>query len=546
MIDVRPSARALEQYYREGAWRRETIGELIARQVSINAGKLAIKDNTGNSLTYGELEDNAARLSAFLAARKVGRGDFITMQLPNRCEVGVVMYAAYKLGAVIHPVPITYGRTDLEYGIRKCKSKVAVIAGRFRNVDHAGILDRIIQDGDMDLLGIVVGDGSVKGGVCYDEALSTTRLADGPVCCSDDPAVVLFTSGTESRPKGVVHTHNTILYGERVLAERLGLSCDDVCFMASPLNHTTGYTHGLILNLTTGAILTLLDRFDGASAVEIMAADRVTWTMGATVFLGDTVAVLESAAKHLPSLRYFLCGGAPIPEVVVRRAQLAGIRVLPIYGSTESSPHILLSPDAPLAASWETDGHTFPGIEVKIVDERGATLPPHSIGEECSRGPNLFLGYLGDPVLTARTIDEGGWYHSGDLAKHDGNGAIKIIGRIKDVIIRGGQNISVHEIEDLLDSHPDIHEVAIVGIPDERLGEIMAAALVMETGVAPLDIAGISVFLLNRGTSKFKLPQRIAVLEELPRTPSGKIQKYLIKKKLSEMPVVELELPSSM
>lgn len=540
MIDVRPSAGALEQYYREGAWRRETIGELIARQVSTHAGKPAIKDNTGNSLTYGELEDNAARLSAFLAARNVGRGDVITMQLPNCCEVGVVMYAAYKLGAVIHPVPITYGRTDLEYGIRKCKSKVAVIAGCFRNVDHAGILDRIIQDGDMDLLGIVVGEGSVKGGVGYDEALSTPRLADGPVCYSDDPAVVLFTSGTESRPKGVVHTHNTILFGERVLAERLGLTCNDVCFMASPLNHTTGYTHGLVLNLSTGATLTVLDRFTGTNAVEIMAADRATWTMGATVFLGDTVKVLESAAQRLPSLRYFLCGGAPLLEGVVRRAQDAGIRVLPIYGSTESSPHTLLSPDAPLSASWEVDGQTFPGIDVKIVDDHGASLPPGFPGEECSRGPNLFLGYLDEPALTARTIDAEGWYHSGDLATHDGSGAIKIVGRIKDVIIRGGQNISVREIEDLLDSHPDIHEAAIVGIPDERLGEIMAAALVMKTGAAPLDLDGLSTFLLSRGTSKFKLPQLIVVLEELPRTPSGKIQKYLIKKKLGEMPAGEL------
>ena len=543
MIEVRPTPGALERYYRDGSWRRETIAELIARQVARHPGKLAIKDSAGNSLSYRELEEKAARLSAFLKLGNVGHGDVVTVQLPNCCEIAIVVYAAYKLGAVIHPVPITYGRHDLEYGLRKCNSKAVVIAGCFRNVDHTEMLQRIIREGGLDPLTVVVGQGSANVGISFEDALDTLPLEKGAPCSSDDPAVVLFTSGTESNPKGVVHTHNTILFGERALAERLGLTCDDVCFMASPLTHTTGYTHGLILNLTTGAMLTVLDRFSGARAVEIMDADRATWTMGATVFLGDTVAVLEEKGRRLPQLRYFLCGGAPIPEGVVRRAQSAGVRVLPIYGSTESSPHTLMPPEAPLAASWEWDGQTLPGIEVKIVDGQGKSLPPGAPGEECSRGPNVFLGYLGEPGLTARTIDEEGWYHSGDLALHDGNGAVRIIGRLKDVIIRGGQNISVREIEDLLASHPDLHEAAIVGIPDDRLGELVAAALVMKPGVPPLGVEGIAGFLLERGTTKFKLPQRVAVVGELPRTPSGKIQKYLIRKKFSEVARDEVSYP---
>lgn len=534
MIELRPSQRSLKRYYAEGAWRRETIGELIARQVSLRGDKTAIRDNTGQSLGYAELDDRASRLAAFFDSRGVGRGDVVSMQFPNCCETAVVMYAAYKLGAVVHPVPISFGRSDLEYCVRKCGSRAVVVAGSYHGVDHAAVVDAIRREGSLDFVAVVAGEGEIAGGTRWEDALSAPPLREPRYSSSDEPAVVLFTSGTESRPKGVVHTHNTVLFGERAMAERLGLTCDDVCFMASPLNHTTGYTHGLVLNLTTGATLTVLDRFTGACAAGIMAADDATWTMGATVFLRDTVSVIEAAGKRLPALRYFLCGGAPIPEGVVHRAQQAGVRVLPIYGSTESSPHTLVSPDAPMAASWETDGQSLPGIEVKIVDAGGASLPPGQPGEECSRGPNIFIGYLGEPTLSARTIDYDGWYHSGDLATHDGSGGIKIMGRLKDVIIRGGMNISVREIEDLLATHPGIDEAAVVGVPDERLGEIVAAALVMKPGAAPLGVDGLASFLLERGASKFKLPQRVAVLERLPRTPSGKIQKYLVRQRFHD------------
>ena len=537
MINIKPSARAIEQYYKDGYWGTDTIGELISRQVSSHASKIAVKDNAGGSLTYEELEYRAAKLAGFLASKEIGCGDVVTMQLPNWCETAVVMLAAYKLGAVIHPVPVTYGRHDLEYGMKKCGSKAVVVSGSFRRVDYTETISRLKQEGYCPELAIVIGEGVEKVGVTMDEALSSHPLRITDYGESDQPAAVLFTSGTESRPKGAVHTHNTILFGENCFRDRLSLTSDDVCFMASPVTHTTGYMHGLVLNLTTGATITLQDRFDGEKAAEIMRKDAATWTMGATVFLSDTIEVLEKKNARLPALRYFLCGGAPIPEDVVRRAQELDIKVLPVYGSTESPPHTLMPPDSPIENSWLTDGKTFPGIEIKIVDEDGAEVSSGERGEECSRGPNTFLAYLHEPELTAKSLDPDGWYHSGDLATHDGMGSVKIIGRVKEMIIRGGQNISVRELEDMLSTHPDIKEAAVVGVPHQRLGETVTAALVMKEDCEALSLDALSAFLLEHGISKFKLPQDLVFMERLPRTPSGKIQKFIIKQHINVQPI---------
>ncbi|MEQ8813522.1 AMP-binding protein [Thalassobaculum sp.] len=533
MIFPSPDPDRAARYWATGQWRDDTIPGLIEECVARTPDKIAVRDASGAALTYGELSEQSARLAAFLAQSDVGKGDVVTVCLPNWCETVVTFLAVMRLGAVVNPVPVTYGRADISHVLGRCESKMLFVPRKFRRADFAEILAEI----DPELLAnrtvVCLGDGAEVVGETWDEALSSRPLANAAHIGADDPVAVLFTSGTESRAKGAVHTHNTILFGERALAGALDLSATDVAFMASPISHTTGFMHGVVLTLTTGASLSLLDVFDGAAAAQQMIAHRCTWTMGATPFLADISDALESSGHRLPDLRYFLCGGAPIPEAQVRKATDVGLRVLSIYGATESPPHTVVHPEDPLENAWTTDGRPLAGIEVKVISETGEPLADGDVGEELSRGPNTFLGYLGEPELTAKALDPDGWYHSGDLARVLADGSIRISGRIKDIIVRGGQNISVREVEDYLASHPAVLEASIVGIAHPRLGETGCAVVVLRQG-ASVTLAELTAFLMAKGIARFKLPERLEIWPRLPLNPSGKVQKFLIRKALAE------------
>lgn len=531
MISLKPTAAALDHYYKAGQWQDRSLGQLIADSVARYPDKIAVNDASGHAITYRELDDKASRFAAHLAAQGVASGDVVTMHLPNWWQTVVVTFATFKLGAVINPVPPTYGWKDLAFIMNKSGSKAVVVPGKFRSADYTEHLDRILGELAIKPAIVVIGRGDVALGVSFEEAVSGPLLAAPSYGRADEPCLVLFTSGSESKPKGVVHTHNTAIFGESALAGKLVLNNDDICFMASPVTHTSGFMHGVLMTLIIGSSVSLLDVFKGESAVDQMAASRATWTMGATPFLGDIVESMEKSGKRLPDLRYFLCGGAPIPEVTVRRAQQLGIRVLSIYGSTESPPHTVTWPEDPIESAWLADGRALPGIEVCAVDENGAVLEPGKEGEQWSRGPHAFIGYLGEPELTARSLDADGWYHSGDIARVGEDGSVRIVGRIKDMIIRGGQNISAREVEDILLEHPACHVVSVVGIPHDRLGEVCCAVVVPHRGKA-LGFDEMKDFLLQRGVARFKLPEYMVLRESVPTTPSGKIQKYKLREEL--------------
>lgn len=528
-----PDPARARRYRAAGQWRDETIAERIASTTAAAPDKIAVRDASGAALSYRSLDEQASRLAGFLARRGVSAGDVVTVCQPNWCQTVVVFCAALKLGAVINPLPVTYGRAELAFVLGKCRSKALFIAARFRSTDYTETVAAL----DPALLAaatvIRIGHGSYDLGERFEEAIACPPLAAVHLGHADDVAAVLFTSGTESRAKGGVHTHNTILFGERAMARALNVDADDVAFMASPISHATGFLHGFVMTLTTGGTLSLLDVFQGATAAAQMKAHRCTWTMGATPFLADTVAALASTGESLPDLRYFLCGGAPVPESPVREAAAIGLRVLSIYGATESPPHTVVHPADPLENSWLSDGRPLDGIEVKIVSELGTELPQGEIGEEWSRGPNTFLGYLDEPELTRAALDADGWVHSGDLARVLPDGSIRIAGRLKDIIVRGGQNISASEVENYLVSHPAVKSVALVGVSHPRLGETSCAVVVPEPGHAPT-LADLTSFLIDKGVARFKLPERLEVWPSLPTTPSGKIQKFLIRQKLAE------------
>jgi len=520
-------------YRQQGHWRDETIAGLIAAVCVRAPEKIAVCDASGMALSYGELTRRSAAVAGFLAVQGVGKGSVVTICLPNWCDTVTAFLATLRLGAIVNPVPVTYGRADLAHVLTMCDSRALIVSDRFRSTDFQAMLDGMAPQLLKGRAVIVMGGALATGRLRWDDALAAQPIRTDALVKADDPAAVLFTSGTEARAKGAVHTHNTILFGERVLGTALGVGAEDVAFMASPISHTTGFMHGFVMTLTTGGTLSLLDIFSGGAAARQMAAHRATWTMGATPFLGDISAEMKAAKLSLPELRYFLCGGAPIPEVLARQASDLGLRVLSIYGSTESPPHTMVLPQDPVENAWLTDGRPLPGIEVRIVGEGGRDMPTGEIGEEWSRGPNTFLGYLGESELTARDLDADGWYHSGDLGRLLPDGSVRITGRLKEIIIRGGQNISVREVEDYLAAHPAIARAAVVGIAHPRLGETGCAVIVPREGMS-LTLADLTAFLAEKGIARFKLPERLEIWQELPMSPSGKIQKFMIRQRLAE------------
>lgn len=521
-------------YHAAGHWRDDTIPELMLRAAAAEPSKIAVRDASGAAVTYAELVARAAAVSGYLARLGVKPGDIVTVCLPNWWQTVAVFLGIQRIGAVLNPVPVTYGRADLEFVLAKCRSKALFVAGAFRSVDFTETVAAFTRPELRDLPVVRIGDGRRDTGVPIETVFAHAPVPAATGIAADAPAAVLFTSGTESRPKGAVHTHNTILFGERAMASAMHVTGDDVAFMASPISHATGFLHGYAMTLTVGGTLSLLDVFSGAAAANQLRQHRCTWTMGATPFLADIATVLADTGGKLPDLRYFLCGGAPVPEPLVRRATDIGLRVLSIYGATESPPHTLVHPQDPIANAWLSDGRPLAGIDVKVTDEDGNTLPPGETGEERSRGPNTFIGYLGEPELTAKDFDAAtGWYRSGDLARLLPDGSVRIVGRLKDIIVRGGQNISVREVEDYLTAHPAVQSVAVVAVPHDRLGETGCAVIVTRPGLT-LSLAELTSFLDGKGVAKFKFPERLEIWPSLPMTPSGKIQKFMIRSQLSK------------
>jgi acyl-CoA synthetase (AMP-forming)/AMP-acid ligase II len=333
---------------------------------------------------------------------------------------------------------------------------------------------------------------------------------------------LIFTSGTEATPKAIMHTEQTTNFSVRVAASDLGITGDDVVWMPSPLGHSTGFNYGLRFALYHGLPLVLQDRWDAGVAVDVVRRERCTYTLAATTFLRELVA--DAARRGLPvdSLRCFGCGGAPVPPSLVEEGEAHGVQVLRLYGSTEVLVATWNRPDAPREARVNTDGRAMTGVEVQLRD-----------GEIFTRGPNTCVGFFDDPERTAATFDADGWVRSGDLATLDGDGNLTIVGRKKELIIRGGMNITPRELEDLIGRFDEVRTVAVVGTPDERLGEVVCACVVLDDG-ATLTLETVVERLRAEGVATYKLPQRLETLPELPTTASGKIQKHEILRRLEE------------
>jgi cyclohexanecarboxylate-CoA ligase len=513
-----------------GHWLDKTVDQLLTEAVAKAPDKVAIVADRADReqaprLTYRELERLANRAASSLLRLGVGRGDVVTVQLPNWWEFVVTAFACSKIGAVMNPVMPILRERELVYILNFCQAKVFMVPKTYRGFDYAAMAQGM--RGDLpDLKHVIVVDGEGEGS--FERTLLASEAGQLPPGLGpDDMAVLMFTSGTTGEPKGVMHTSNSLIACCKALSGRFGLDSGDVLLVASPVGHMTGYAAVVLLSVYLGGTMVLQDVWEAKRGVGLIASEGVTYTAVATPFLADICDAVKAGAPRPQNLRSFLCGGAPIPSVLVERAASElGLKVCSLWGMTEVLSGTLTEPSRAAEKSASTDGRPQDGMEVRIVDLEGRPVPTGQSGRLLVRGAQMFKGYYKRPEL--QTFDGDGWFDSGDLAYMDEEGYIRIAGRVKDILIRGGENVPVVEIENLLYKHPAVAAVAVVGFPDARLGERGCAFIVPRPG-SSIDLATVQAYLREARMAKQFWPERVEVVAELPRTASGKIQKFKLK-----------------
>jgi cyclohexanecarboxylate-CoA ligase len=532
------SQERIDRHTRDGFWVNRLITDYLDEAAAATPDKVAFVDPR-RQITYAELRREVDRCALGLLELGVRPGDVVSFQLPNWIEWVVLHYAATRIGAISNPLIPIYREREVGFMVSLARSKVVVVPSQFRGFDYPGMVEKLRPDWPA-LEHVLVVDGSPGQGTrSWAEFMATpSEERRDPAELADlrpdanDVTLLIFTSGTTGEPKGVMHTHNTLVAANNPLPQRLGLTSDSVIHMASTLAHLTGLLYGARLSVQNGATGVFQDVWDPARFVELVEEHRITYTAGATPFLHDLLAAPNLTEHDVSSLVRFCCMGAPIVRAMVREARrkLPGLVVLGGWGQTENALVTLGIPGDPDEKLIDTDGYPWPGMRIRVVDESGAELPPGTGGRVQVTGPFLFVGYAERLEMT-RALFDGEWFDTGDLAHIDAEGYLSISGRTKDVIIRGGENIPVAYVENVLYEHPQIQDVAVVGVPDPRLQE-RACACIVPTAGAELTFDDIKAFLAEKGVAKQYWPERLEVRTELPRTPSGKIQKFRLREQI--------------
>ncbi|TJY59532.1 cyclohexanecarboxylate-CoA ligase [Sinimarinibacterium sp. CAU 1509] len=514
-----------------------TIIDRARRMAALDPHRCAIRADGGVQISYAELLADAERLAASLWALGLRPGDVVSFQLPNWQEAAVINLATCLGGWICNPIVPIYRDAELAMMLADCRSQIWFVTGEWRRYDYAAMAERVAANLP-DLRAIVRVRDPRPGGLSYESLLEQGAGLTPPAPSLDPDAVklIMYTSGTTGRAKGVLHSHRSLPAAILRAAEQWGLQQGDRVLMPSPVTHVTGYCCGLEMPFDLGTQTVLTERWDAAEAVAMTLELGVNATVGATPFLQELLAQAEIARSDLPSLRVFACGGAAVPPELVRRANatLAG-RVFRVYGMTEApliTYGISADDDTELAAV--TDGR-LNGYSVRIEDpQSGEEVPRGAEGEIVVRGDGLFLGYA-DPAQTAEAVTADDYFRTGDLGVLGDSDAVTITGRKKDLIIRGGENISAKEIEDVLHQHPSIREAAVVSMPHERLGETVCAYLIAREDVRPT-LSDICATVLGAGLAKQKCPERLEWVDDFPRTPSGKVRKDILRRMITEAP----------
>ena len=494
----------------------------------------------GRRLTYRDMARWTVRVAADLLERGVQPGDRILMQLPNRPEVAILQFAAWRIGAVGVPVIPVYRQHELRHIVADAKPRIFAAVPRLGNRRLCAELDEIAVEGGVEPIVKYVLDRA-------DDLTDWTQL---PGCPSGDteaaerafpsPAepgachMILYTSGTTAAPKGAMLTGAGILSNCASMARSLGLTERDVFVAGSPIAHVAGMSMGVILPMSLGARTIILPSWNADEAVALIEQEKATFMSSAPVFLRDLVERYEGGAGSSHRLSIYMAGGAATPPSLIMRAEHVGISASRIYGMTETAGVCAMArPDDPIDLRSRTDGKVVYGTEVEIVGDDRQPLPFGEVGEVRLRSPQLMIAYT-DSAATAGQLDEDGWFYPGDIGQIDASAWFTMIGRSKDIINRGGEKFSAQDIEHRLLSHPDIAETAVIGAPDDRFGEVVAAVVQLRPGVVWRGPEDLLAHLEGQKIAKQKLPVYWYVLDEIPSTATGKIQKQKLLQMLTD------------
>jgi cyclohexanecarboxylate-CoA ligase/acyl-CoA synthetase len=538
----RYSAETIAEFRASALWRDGSLAGALDHWANVQPGRVAVSDGY-STLTWDQLRGQAYRLAARLKEFGIESGDRVQMQTPSWNEFVVVYVALARIGAVLVPTQPIYRWDEVTYAINHAEAKISVVCGDYRRFDYLAMvrdirpncpsLGRVITvrvdevgPGEYRLEDLIAGD-DVPG----EDVLGPPPDADAPHC-------IIYTSGTESRPKGCCHTFNTVAFTVESLAGNvLGMVPQDVMFMPSPVTHATGLAMGVTAPLVRGAGTHLMDSWEAGAALERIREHGCTLAMGATPFVQMILDSYEPDRHDISSLRTFLSAGAPIPEKLLGdwKERFPNCLLLPVYGRSEGLVVTSCRRDDPAEKVLGSDGKAIRGVVLEIRDEDGAEVPTGEEGEICHGGAGLMLGYWRDPERTAEAIDARGISRSGDLGKVDAEGYMRVTGRIKDLIIRGGTNISAREVEEHLLTHPKVAAVALVGMPDRVLGERACAFVVPKGSIdqAPTFEELTTYLKIERQIAVIKLPERLEIIDELPMTATGKVQKFVLRDKLA-------------
>lgn len=534
------TAEQAASYRATGEWPQFTLADRVLHWARQTPDAVAVVDGTDDrEMTYAQLADSASRVAGWLVhVADITPGDGVSVQLPNRFETVVVETAASMVGARLNPLLPNYRRKELVHFLRASRAKAYFTPTTFRRFDHARLarelVDEIETDTGVRIVHVVVSQDGYEGpDTSLDSLLAHEPLDVAPVVDPSAVSELIFTSGTESQPKAVMHTEETVNHSAAAAYTHLGLGSDDVVWMPSPVGHSTGFNFGVRLALIHGRTVVLQDHWNPERAAELIERHRCTYTLSASTFLSDVLRAARESGRDLSSMRSFGCGGSPVAAELVREAASQGVEVLRIYGSTEGLIISWNQRSADQHHREDTDGLPPRATEVQAWDDSGARLGVDVVGELMVRGPAVCVGFFEDPERTAATFTEDGWLRSGDLGFVDAAGYVSVVGRKKETIIRGGLNIAPREIEDALVEMPGVREVSVIGLPDKRLGEIVGVCLVPETGQR-LSLEDVVAFLRSRDIATYKLPQHLEVVEELPRTPTGKVRKTVLVDTITE------------
>jgi acyl-CoA synthetase (AMP-forming)/AMP-acid ligase II len=526
---LKPPPAHLRAYPGTGVWRDRTLAE-DAFEWAEKAPDAVVFLDEPRAPTYASLIADAEALAVSMWDLGLRPGEVISFQTPNWVEAAVINLAAALMGLVINPIIIIYRDAEVRQMLTDSGARLIFLCESFRGYDFAAMVARIRPDlpGEIHVATV---RGAADGPLSYEAMIEAGRgrRLNAPKVDPDSVKMLLYTSGTTGRPKGVLHSHNTLARAVACGARHWRIQPGEAILMPSPVTHVSGYSNGLELPFLIGTRTVLMEAWQADQALDLIERYDVVGTVAATPFLQELAMKAVAGERKLASLRFFACGGAAVPREIVRTANkaFAAPAAFRVFGSSEV-PLVTLGFMGPgkgeLAAT--TDGEIV-DYEVRFVDDSGADVPEGAEGEILARGPAMFMGYA-DQGQTREALTEDGFFRTGDIGLRTTDNALLITGRKKDLIIRGGENLSAKEIEDVLYRHPAVMEAAVVAMPHPRLGEGVAAFVIPVPGEA-VDLAALSAFVGASGLANQKRPEKIFFVDSLPRTASGKVRKDLLR-----------------